>query len=371
MKIVQISPYAMSRPGGVQTHIRDLSAWLQSQGHDLRIICPPGDGAMAGNWEELGTHRNMHLHGTGFEISRASRTDLRHKINSLREWGADAVHLHTPWTPMLAWQLWRGLNLPTIATYHATLPAGRGFDPMRWYIRRAGCYFARRMAAVIVPSQVPYDQWRAMGQIPDMVLPPAIDLSAWAAAGDQTADTARPLRAIYLGRLEQRKGVALLPAIWQQVRQALPDGELIIAGDGPLLPRLKADIETHRIKGITLRPAPDDSTARALVARADLFLAPALHGESFGLVLAEAMAAGTPPVAAANAGFATVMTGTGAELLVPPGDGAAMAVRIITLAQDREKLVHLRDWGRNHAAAFDIASQGPTIIDLLRKSIDQ
>ncbi len=368
MKIVQISPYAMSRPGGVQTHVRDLSHWLRGQGHAVRVLCPPGDGTLQGGWEEIGHHRNMSLHDTGFEVSRASRPALASKLADLRDWGAEAVHLHTPWTPMLAWQLWRGLALPTVATLHATLPEGGGFDPFRWYIRSAARYFARRVSAVVVPSQAPFDQWHAMGLTPDLILPPAIDLAAWAARAAPTASG--PFRAAYLGRLEDRKGVHLLPQTWQTVRSALPDAELTIAGSGPLEATLKAETTNKAIKGISFIPAPPDAEARALVAAADLLLAPALHGESFGLVLVESLAAGTPPLAAANPGYATVMTGKGRSLLVPPNDASAMAARIIALAQNPAELAALRDWGQAHAATFDISAQGPALVDLFRKAIE-
>lgn len=122
MKIVHVTPYAMSRPGGVQSHIRDLCAWCEAEGHDTRIIAPPGDGPTAPNVIPLGHARDISVHGTRFELTRARRSDIAATARTLRQWGAEVVHLHTPWTPLLAWQVWRALALPTVATFHATLP---------------------------------------------------------------------------------------------------------------------------------------------------------------------------------------------------------------------------------------------------------
>ena len=113
MKIVQITPYAMDRPGGVQSHIRDLGTWLRLRGHDVRIVAPPGDADVPGLMT-LGACRSVSLHGTRFELTRARRADLADCVERLRDWGAEVAHLHTPWTPMLPWQVWRALDLPAV-----------------------------------------------------------------------------------------------------------------------------------------------------------------------------------------------------------------------------------------------------------------
>ena len=110
MKIVQLCPYAMARPGGVQRNVRDLSAWLDQQGHETRIIAPPAPGEApkrAGRLIKIGRSRAFGTHGTAFELSRASRHELRQTVQELRDWGAELIHMHTPWTPMLVWQFWR------------------------------------------------------------------------------------------------------------------------------------------------------------------------------------------------------------------------------------------------------------------------
>ena len=359
MKIVQVSPYSMDRPGGVQTHIRDLSAWLRGQGYAVRVVSPPGSDGDADSIA-LGGFRTMSLHGTAFEISRARRSDLRGLVADLHDWGADVVHLHTPWTPMLAWQVWRELKLPAIGTFHATLPDGSGFDPFRWYIRRAARHFHRHLDTVIVPSAAPLRQWQALGVSPEpRISPPAIDLGRWRAA--QRPRSGGP-HLVFMGRLEERKGVRILLEAWATIAAALPEARLTIAGDGALRGALMRYSQEANLTSVAFVPPPSDAEAPALIASADFFVAPATGGESFGLVLIEAMSAGALPVAAANPGYATVLTGDGADLLVPRQDSAALADKVIALARDPARCARLSDWAQTHAARFDVAAVGHDLL---------
>lgn len=366
MKIVQVSPYSMDRPGGVQAHIRDLSAWLHTQGHEVRIVSPPGTGGLPGSLA-LGGFRNMKLHGTAFEISRAARSELQSGLADLRSWGAEVVHLHTPWTPMLAWQVWRGLALPSIGTFHATLPDGGGFDPFRWYIRKAARRYHRKLDTIIVPSDAPLSQWKALGVDPaPTVLPPAIDLSRWRAA--KASHKGGP-HLVFMGRLEERKGAQVLLEAWEQISSALPVASLTIAGQGELEATLRGYAQNRQLPRVRFLPPPSDQEAPALVASADFFMAPATGGESFGLVLIEAMSAGALPIAAANSGYATVLTDQGRELLVPPADPSSLAQKTIDLASNPDLCTQLRNWARDHSASFDVSVVGPKLEHILQQAI--
>jgi phosphatidylinositol alpha-mannosyltransferase len=100
----------------------------------------------------------------------------------------------------------------------------------------------------------------------------------------------------------------------------------------------------------------------ALFAGATLAVSPAEYGESFGIVLVESLAAGTPIIGAANAGYVNVLTGEGRDLLVPPGDARALADRILELLADPQRLRALSAWGRTHAAQFDVRACLPRFL---------
>lgn len=361
MKIVQVSPYAMDRPGGVQAHIRDLSAWFRTAGHDVRIVAPKGKARLDGVLTP-GECRNMTLHGTSFELSRVRRKELRNCAEELKDWGAEVVHLHTPWTPMLAWQIWRALKLPTVATFHATLPDGTGFDPFRWYIRHAARYFHKRLGACVVPSEAPLSQWRSLGLLPEpKILPPVVDLSRWREAPKRKNDG---LHLVFMGRLEERKGAQVLLEAWPKISGAIPEARLTVAGGGELEQELKNYARDKGLCNVCFVPPPSNTDAPGLIASADFFVAPATGGESFGLVLVEAMAAGTLPIAAANTGYRTVMTGEGQELLFPPGDASALAQKVIDLAPDKSRCASLKTWAENCADSYDVGALGPGFLAL-------
>ena len=373
MRIVQICPYDMARPGGVQAHIRALSHWLTANEHEVRIVAPhPVSGGRVGGIDPCGRGRRVTLFGTGFEITYAGRGERRRLVADLRLWGAQVVHLHTPWTPLMAWQMWRDLRLPTVSTFHATLPEASEAGLSGRFLRAAARYFLTRSRVLIVPSASPLRHLRpeAIG-VAATVLPPSVDLQPWqAVAQTPQLGLADRMRFVFLGRFEARKGLDVLMAAWPSIAARLPKARLTVAGGGSLLPLVRAAMAADGGDRIDLVDTPDDADARRLVADADLLLAPSPYGESFGLVLIEAMAAGTLPVAAANAGYRTVLTGPGTDLLVPVGDAAALAERVIRLAQDDAMRARLRDWAVPHAASFAIASTGPRFIDVYRQALE-
>jgi phosphatidylinositol alpha-mannosyltransferase len=358
MRIVHVLPYSMTRPGGVQTHVQDLCAWLERQGHAARIVAPPpGDPAQIPPLRPVGHARQMRLHGTGFELSYAPRAARKGILRDLRDWGADVLHLHTPWVPALPWQIWRGLRLPTVATFHATLPDPPTDIASRLLLRSAA-WMARRLDAVIVPSEVPRRQWAGHGITPlPHVLPPAIDLTLWGDAGaDRAAPTGPLRRAICVGRLEGRKGIDTLLDAWRLAAADLGDAELVLAGRGtpPALP-----------SGVTVWPDAETTDLRRAVAAADVLIAPAGFGESYGLALAEAMAAGTPVLAAANPAYCALLGPEGAAAqTVPAGDVAALAGRLRMLSQNPQMRADWSARGRARAVLSDVAHVGPAYLSL-------
>jgi phosphatidylinositol alpha-mannosyltransferase len=363
MRIVQVCPYDMGRHGGVQAHVTDLSAWLCANGHDVRIVAPPPtDGRAVPGVDHVGKSRRITVHGTLTEICHVARGDLRALTRSLTDWDADILHLHTPWTPLLPWQVWRAMRLPTVATFHATLPGASAAGPLARALSAFAAYYARRLDGIVVPSASPLRHLKSVsGAAEPVVLPPTVDLAGWAAAGAHRPAGAPARKIVFLGRFEARKGVDVLLDAWPHVAARRPELTLTVAGGGALAPRVEAAAASGAIRFLR-EPSADE--AKRLVAEADLFVAPSPYGESFGIVLIEAMAAGTVPVAAANSGYSTVLTGPGADLLVPPGDAAALADRIVTLAGDPERLRALRTWGKDHALTFSVETAGPKFVEV-------
>ncbi len=352
MKIVHVVPYAMDRPGGVQRHVIDLCNWLDQSGHETRIVAGRGRNGGLDRVQAMGRSIVMSMHGTQFELSLAGPREMGALKRALRAFGAQILHLHTPTVPAIPWQVWRGMGLPTVATLHATLPNPPTDLHSRWLLASAQRW-ARRLETVIVPSQVPFDQWKGQGITPlPQIMAPAIDLSQWRAAGKDRPAPQGPLRrVISVGRLEGRKGIDTLLAAWPMVRSALPALELTLVGRGAP-PRALP-------QGVTIAPPTDDAALPGLVAQSDLLIAPAGFGESFGLVLAEAMAAGTPVLAAANPAYQSVLGDGSDAQTFAPGDAKALADKLIALNQAPETRALIAERGLTRANLADVIHVGP------------
>ncbi len=370
MRILQVSPYAMERKGGVQTHVRDMARWLVDAGHEVTIVAPGprgGDPTVL----PLGRYLSIGLSGTRFEVTWVGGRDLDAVMRATDAPTIDVVHVHTPFVPTLPIRVWRAFRRPTVATFHATLPPPDRL--LRAVLRPVARAMSRHAAATIAVSPSAAELLRPVDpRRPIDFLPPAIDLSAWRAAGAaRQRDPGRPARVLFLGRFEARKGLDVLIAAWPEIVRGSSGVplELVIAGGGELAP-LAEDLVKRDADRVSIVAAPDDATARRLVAEADLMVAPAPWGESFGLVLIEAMAAGAPVVAAANPGYAGILTGPGEALLVPPGDSGALARKVVELLADSDRLDALRAWGRAHVEPFDVAAVGPKLVDVYRRVTD-
>jgi phosphatidylinositol alpha-mannosyltransferase len=335
VRIAQVCPYDFFRPGGVQSHIRGLSNELRRRGHEVVVLAPRG--ARAGEGVRfVGSSLKVPFNRSQIDLSLARSTGGLGRF--------DLVHYHTFWNPFVTWQLRAALRAPSISTFHDTPPKTLFGSLCRAVMPAAAGLISRCMGAVVAVSPSTLS-----------VLEPFCRNAHLIPNGLCTADfEPRPdePELLYLGRLEGRKGVDVLLRAFGRLSPRFPEWTLIVAGDGPLRSRLEA-LAPPRTRFLG---EVDEVTKRALLSRCALLCAPSVDGESFGLVLAEAMASGKPPVAAANEGYRSLLTGPLERLLVPPGDPEALSGRLQELLGDpvlrhdlgREARAHVQryDWSR-------------------------
>lgn len=359
MRIVQVCPYDPDRHGGVQRNMHALAAALTARGHQTLVIAPGAAAAAQPDVWRLGGMRSVAFAGTRFEVTWASAGELDHTVDALRRWQPDVVHFHTPWDPMMPWQLFRRTEVARVATFHDTPPPGLTGALLRGLFKPMSRYLLARFDGAIAVSAAPLAHLRpgASGVRP-VVLPPVTDLSDFFAIEKRPEE--RP-SILFLGRLEPRKGVQVLleaAALLQSGAVPLPGHvpppRFVVAGDGDLRGAVLAMQERLGAETLAFVASPSQAEQLRLLAQATLAVSPALYGESFGIVLAEALASGTPIIGADNAGYRTVLTGEGASLLTPAGDGMALARRIASLLGNERERASLAAWGRGHARQFDV-----------------
>lgn len=375
MRIVQVSPYDLQQHGGVQQHIMSLATALRDRGHEVLVI-GPGRAAADDQFSlGIGQMTRISFIGTSFELSLATGKELQGLARRLAEWRPDVVHYHTMWVPLLPWQIFRQTDVASVATFHDTPPPGLTGEALRALFKVMSWFLLNRLDGAIAVSHAPLSHLRPgkRGRRP-VILPPATQLGDFLKI--KKAVSSRQDTVLFFGRLEPRKGIGILLEAWKLIASGavpLPKGvkkpRLIVAGSGelaPLVTEASRHMDAEMFQNIA---APNRNQLLHLLSEATLAVSPALYGESFGIVLVETLASGTPIIAASNAGYASILTGKGVDLLVPPGDAHALARKISTLLGCKKDRQTYGAWGREHAWQFDISVVVPQFEAIYQSAI--
>jgi phosphatidylinositol alpha-mannosyltransferase len=338
LRVALVCPYSLSRPGGVQGQVVGLARVLQDRGHQVGVFAPVDDPADAPSDVDLvvtGHSVSLPANGSVAPVSVSPRAVMR-ALRSLRFGHFDVVHVHEPFAPGLPYGLLAGRDLPPeVATFHrsggslfysALRPLTTGLARRRLAVRCAVSEAARETAHAAVGGEF-------------VVLFNGVEVDRYAGAVPWPSDGPTVL---FLGRHEERKGLRVLLDAFDQLvghrpgqgghepetsragATAGPDPDrltLWVAGDGPDTDQLRRRYpESTRIQWLGV--LTEEEKVRRL-AGADVLCAPSLGGESFGMVLLEAMAAGTPVIASDIPGYRDAAGGQ--ALLVDPGNASALA----------------------------------------------
>ncbi|HEX7096986.1 MAG TPA: glycosyltransferase family 4 protein [Acidimicrobiales bacterium] len=355
MRIGIISPYSLTLPGGVQGQILGLARALRSKGHEVRVLgpCdgPPPDAGVTPLGNSLPTLANGSMAPIAPDVPAQLRT-----IRAVRDEAFDVVHLHEPLAPGVTMTAMLFKTQPLVGTFHA---AG-GSLAYEW-LRPAVRWLVKRLDVRCAVSEDARAMAReALGGEYHVVFN-GIEVERYATAtpSPKTGPTI-----FFIGRHEPRKGLGVLLAAMQQLPA---DVRLWIAGDGPETRALQAQVTGDpRIEW--LGRISDEEKASRLRA-ADVFCAPSLHGESFGIVLLEAMAAGAALVASDLPGYANVARDGRDALLVPPGDATALAKAINELLVSPDLHAEIVASGRARAEHFSMHRLADIYVDYYRQAV--
>lgn len=349
MRIVQVSPYSWDVPGGVQAHVRQLAEHLRSHGHEVHILAPGKPPVLRPDARIVG--RAVPVRGNG-SVARIcfSPQSAREVENVLREIRPDVIHVHEPLVPSTAMFAVLHATAAVVATFHSNVP----FETTHSLFYRMGVPFVRpvwnRIDCRVAVSEAARDSVCArMGDAEFEIIPNGIDVARFASAKPVAWGSGR--RLLFVGRLEPRKGFPVALRAFERVAAHCPDLRLVVVGDGADRKALAEMPEWLQARVDMLGRVPDEGLPGCF-ASADMFVSPALGGESFGIVLAEAMAAGLPVVASDIPGYRDVARHGREALLVPPDDDAALATAIRRLLDDPALCQSLGRRGRRRARDF-------------------
>lgn len=355
MRIALVSPYSWTYPGGVTRHIEALAEQFIADGHHVRVLTPvdpqdrssvllhrgarPQDLLTPDYVVSLGRTVGFKANGAVSNVSITPYSVAR-LLTELRTGRYDVVHIHEPVAPLAGWVAADRTKLPLVGTFHS-------FSESRFSNGVANLIGARRVlnrlhVRIAVSEAAAWTARRFFGGH-YRVIPNGVRVSGTPAErlhrelGDR-------LRIVFVGQAVERKGLPLLLRAFEALREHIPT-ELTVIGPSPdeLAPMMMDAAHVHVLGKV------DEARKRRALHEADVLAAPSIGGESFGMVLTEAFAAGTPVVASDIAGYRDVVRDGVDGLLVPRGDAQALAETLRELWHEPERL---RAMGR--AAAADV-----------------
>ncbi len=353
MRIGLVCPYSLTVPGGVQGQVLGLARSLRTLGHRVRVLgpCdgPPPDAGVTPLGNSIPTAAN----GSVVPLAPDLPAQLRF-LRAVRDEEFDVLHLHEPLVPGATMTAGLLKPVPLVGTFHAagvsamyTVAAG----PLRWLGTRLDirCVVSQD-ALELVSKKFPGEYIRLFNGIE---IEPFAKATPWPTDGPTI---------FFLGRHEPRKGLAIL----LEAMTRLPaDVRLWVGSDGPETLELRLRYAGDpRIEWLG-RISDEEKASR--MRGADLFCAPSLHGESFGVVLLEAMAAGTALVASDLAGYANVARQGREALLTRPGDLDALAGTLQRLLADPSLARSLAAAGEARAETFSMDALAARYLELYRR----
>lgn len=352
MKIGLVCPYNMARGGAVQEIVRDMRVGLMARGHTVKIITGrPKDISQMDTIDMLFVGQVADFRSPTHTLaSFTSGANADEDAQSIADEQFDILHFHEPGMPLLGRQLLGMTNCVNVATFHAKLPD----TFVSRTVARAATPYLRTVLGDIqeltVGSEAAAEYLRELTDRPLEYIPNGVDLDVYRPVKRRVPGAMKTL--LYIGRLEHRKGVNYLLQAYQLLAQDRDDIRLIIAGDGPDRDKLEKQAAELSLPNVSFLGYIDQQTKLQLLAEADLFCAPAIFGESFGLVLLEAMATGLVTVAGNNPGYAAVMQGMGQLSLVNPRDSEDFARRLQLLLEQEELRAEWRKWALKYVKQY-------------------
>ncbi|MEV5832227.1 glycosyltransferase family 4 protein [Nocardia sp. NPDC052112] len=341
MKIGMVCPYSFDVPGGVQAHVVELARVFIERGHKVSVLAPASEDTPLPDFV-VSAGRAVAIPYNG-SVARLSFGPMAY--TRIRRWidgnDFDVLHIHEPNAPSLSMLALKIAEGPIVATFHTSTTKSLVLSTFQGVLRP---YHEKISGRIAVSELARRWQVEALGS--DAVeIPNGVDVAAFARAPMLPGYPRAGGTVLFLGRYDEpRKGMEVLLGALPELVRRHPDVEILIVGRGDE-DRLRREAGPLARHLHFLGQVSDEEKASAMRS-ADVYVAPNLGGESFGIILIEAMAAGTAVVASELDAFRRVLRDGTAGMLVPVGDSARLAAALDTLLTDdvrREAQIHTAD----------------------------
>lgn len=369
MKIGLVCPYVLN-VGGVQEHVRALYENLTKKGHQVRILAPHlfgekpkkdviflGRGFYTDNTAGTGSHLTLGLHYGPVveEILQKEKFDI--------------LHFHEPIVPTISWFLLAYSQSINIVTYHRAQKFSPEETSLFRFLKPVGVLLTRRVHGRIAVSQTAKEFASKLFPGQYSIIPNGVDISRFRPTGEKLKRFQdKKTNILFVGRLEGRKGLMYLLRAFSQLKNQ--NSRLIVVGDGPMKEGYKKFVRQKKLVNVDFEGEVSANDLPFYYRTADIFCSPAPHGESFGIVLLEAMASGLPLVAFANPGYKELLFDYPAKRLLPkPKDVEGLTRALKLLVKDKELQEKLGHWGREKAKQYSWKKVSGEILNFYRETL--
>jgi len=360
VKVGIVCPYDWSAPGGVQVHVRDLAVALQRLGHEVSVLAPCDDDIDLPPYVvSAGGAVTLSYNGSKAKVAFGPVTTRRVR-KWIRKGEFDVLHVHEPLSPSVSILSCWAARGPVVATWHSSMQRSRALAAMYPLAQTALEKVSARIAVSEAARQTLVEH---MGG--DAVLiPNGVDCSAFGGVDPLPGWPGEGHSLLFLGRIDEpRKGLQVLLEALPAIAERHPAVRLLVAGPGDVdefRGALPAEVAA-RVEFLGL--VSEEVKARAFVS-ADVYVAPNTGGESFGIVLLEAMASGTPVLASDIEAFRRVVDGGRAGATFVNEDPADLARVAVSLLDDAEERVRLGREGLLRAEEFDWETVAKRVVEV-------
>ncbi|MGW7329458.1 glycosyltransferase family 4 protein [Streptomyces sp. NPDC054840] len=356
MKIGIVCPYSWDVPGGVQFHIRDLAEHLIRLGHEVSVLAPADDDTplppyVVSAGRAVPVPYNGSVARLNFGFLSAARVR-----RWLHDGTFDVIHIHEPASPSLGLLSCWAAQGPIVATFHTSNPRSRAM---------IAAYPILQPALEKINARIAVSEYARRTLVEHLggdavVIPNGVDVDFFAKAEPNPDWSGQTLG--FIGRIDEpRKGLPVLMAAFPRIVEACPDVRLLVAGRGDeeeAVASLPAELR-RRVEFLGM--VSDEDKAR-LLRSVDVYVAPNTGGESFGIILVEALSAGAAVLASDLDAFAQVLDQGGAGDLFANENADALATAAVTLLRDPERRAELSARGSAHVRRFDWSTVGADIL---------
>ncbi len=354
MKICLVSPYDFMREGGVNQHILRIAESFRALGHTAKIIAPtsidPEDIQHPDpNVYLVGTVVPIKANGSVARITLS--LNLSRKVKQiLQEENFDVIHLHEPLMPALPLTVLAYSDAVNVGTFHAFAESHIGYYYLRPFLR----YVLNKLDGRICVSRPALEFISQYFKGDYEIIPNGIDLSRFEQPTEPIPSLQDgKLNILFVGRFgERRKGLKYLLRAFSTIKRQVPDVRLIIVGKGEAKGYLRY-LRRNEIQDVIFAGYVSDEELPRYYRSSHIFCAPSTEGESFGIILLEAMASGLPVIASDIPGYASVLQHGKQGLLVEPKNREALALALMRLISDARLREQMGESGRAKAAEYN------------------